>query len=253
MKLVSYNIAYSTGPHRNFWQIICSWFRFLKPRKNRHNLADIINYLKECDADIVALLEIRCDEKKSRVNRNQAKLIAEALGYDIISEIKYDKESWHRRLPFLKQQGNALLSKHELQMQNFHFFPFGVKRLIIEIEINDIAIFVVHLALGEKTRNQQFDYLTKLIKKLHYKKNKSIIIAGDFNTFRGDCEIENLCRELKLTTANKDNIKTFPAWSPHHELDFILHSEDIKVNQFMVEHHIMFSDHLPLVIDFEKN
>ena len=252
MRLVSYNIAYSTGPHRNIWQIFCSWFRFLKPRKNRHNLKDIITYLEDCDADVVALLEIRCDEKISQINKNQAKQIAEVLNYDIISDIKYDKASWHRKMPFLKQQGNALLSKHELKVQNFHFFPFGVKRLIIEIEINDIAIFVVHLALGEKTRNQQLKYLTKLIKNLHDKNNKSIVIAGDFNAFKGDSEIELLCNELKLSNANSGNVKTFPAWAPRHQLDFILHSEDIKVNEFRVDHHIMFSDHLPLFIDFER-
>ncbi|UDQ97223.1 endonuclease/exonuclease/phosphatase family protein [Lentisphaerota bacterium WC36G] len=252
MRLICYNIAYSTGPHKSFWQIFKSWLRFVKPHKNRHNLADIAEYLKKKNADIIALLEVKCVDAAYGANKNQAQIIANSLDYNIISEIKYAPELWHSKMPFLKQQGNALLSKGELNIQNFHYFPFGVKRLIIEIEFNSTAIFVVHLALGQKTRQQQLEHLTKLVKDLHEKSGKSIIIAGDFNAFNGDDEISNLCDELKLKNANTANVKTFPAWAPRHELDFVLHSEDIEVINFKVDNEAKFSDHLPIIIDFER-
>jgi len=53
-----------------------------------------------------------------------------------------------------------------------------------------------------------------------------------------------------LQNANKEGLPTFPVWQPHRELDFILHSPKIRVENFRVLKKIRLSDHLPIVMDF---
>ena len=53
-----------------------------------------------------------------------------------------------------------------------------------------------------------------------------------------------------LTSANTEGIPTYPSRAPRKELDFVLYQEGIKVTRFEVPE-VRFSDHLPLVCDFE--
>ena len=107
-------------------------------------------------------------------------------------------------------------------------------------------IFLVHLALGGKTRMKQFVQLFSLIEKC----DKPMIVAGDFNTLWGTEEIELFMKVGKLKSANLERKPTFPSWSPKKELDFVLHSENIKINDVKVIK-TMLSDHLPILIDFD--
>jgi endonuclease/exonuclease/phosphatase family metal-dependent hydrolase len=56
-------------------------------------------------------------------------------------------------------------------------------------------------------------------------------------------------RAAGLTSANVDSVPTYPSRSPRKELDFILYQEGIEVTSFEVPQ-VKFSDHLPLVCDF---
>jgi len=105
---------------------------------------------------------------------------------------------------------------------------------------------LVHLALGSKTRLKQITQLYKLIKNT----KKPVIIGGDFNLMLGEVEIELFLAASGLVNPNKDNIPTFPSWNPSKHLDFILHSPEIKINEFRVPS-VTLSDHLPLILDFE--
>jgi endonuclease/exonuclease/phosphatase family metal-dependent hydrolase len=53
-----------------------------------------------------------------------------------------------------------------------------------------------------------------------------------------------------LTSANRDRIPSYPARRPRMELDFILHSRGIEIESLRVPE-VTFSDHRPLVCDFE--
>ncbi|HQQ61893.1 MAG TPA: endonuclease, partial [Kiritimatiellia bacterium] len=56
---------------------------------------------------------------------------------------------------------------------------------------------------------------------------------------------------LGLASANRADAPTFPSRAPRWQLDFILHSPGIQVTHFEVARHIRYSDHLPLICDFE--
>ena len=150
------------------------------------------------------------------------------------------------KFPMVRKQGNALLSNKEIVNHKFHYLDNGMKKLIIEIETNGVVIFLVHLALGGKTRMKQFVQLFSLIEKCE----KPMIVAGDFNTLWGTEDIELFMKAGNLKSANLDRKPTFPSWSPKKELDFVLHSENIKINDVKIIK-TMLSDHLPILIDFD--
>ena len=53
-----------------------------------------------------------------------------------------------------------------------------------------------------------------------------------------------------LTSANSEGLPSYPSRAPRKELDFILCQDGIEVTGFDVPQ-VRFSDHLPLVCDFE--
>ena len=77
---------------------------------------------------------------------------------------------------------------------------------------------------------------------------------GDFNTFNGEEEVKELLKKTRLKdliSLDKKSLPlTEPAWHPTRRLDYILTSPQVKVKKYLVlKFH--FSDHLPLMIDFE--
>ena len=53
-----------------------------------------------------------------------------------------------------------------------------------------------------------------------------------------------------LRSANQDGLPSYPSRAPRKELDFILYGDGIKVTDFFIPN-VKYSDHLPLVCDFE--
>ena len=82
------------------------------------------------------------------------------------------------------------------------------------------------------------------------KATKPVIVAGDFNTFWGEHEIYLFMRASGLKSANAEGMPSFPSRSPRKELDFVLYSDGIQITHFAVPD-VRFSDHRPLVCDFE--
>jgi endonuclease/exonuclease/phosphatase family metal-dependent hydrolase len=161
-------------------------------------------------------------------------------------ETKYGEKSFNQLLPIVRKQGNAFMAAPRVRGERFHYFDTGIKRLIIELEMDDFAIFLVHLSLKYRHRHLQMRRLYDLIEATE----KPVVVAGDFNTFWGVNEIYLFMKAAGLTSANKDCIPTYPSRSPRKELDFILHQDGIRVTRFEVPQ-IRLSDHLPVVCDFE--
>jgi endonuclease/exonuclease/phosphatase family metal-dependent hydrolase len=212
---------------------------------NPGNLENIITFLKHEDPDIVGLIEVDIGSVRSgRVN--QADLIAKALGHYSLYECKYGEDSVNQYLPIIRKQANAFLAGPGVTGERFHYFDTGIKRLIIELELDRVAIFLVHLSLKYRHRHFQLRHLYELVKRCR----KPVIVAGDFNTFWGENEIFLFKEALGLRSANRDGLPSFPSRSPRMELDFILCGRGVEVTGFRIPR-VAFSDHLPLVCDFE--
>ena len=150
-------------------------------------------------------------------------------------------------MPIVRKQANAFLSAPHVHGERFHYFDTGIKRLIIELELSDVCVFLVHLSLKFRHRQYQLRSLHDLI----VQSAKPVIVAGDFNTFWGTHEIYLFMRAAGLRSANTAGLPSFPARVPRIELDFILVSEGIEVTDFRVPD-VRFSDHRPLVCDFQR-
>lgn len=241
VKFLLYNIRYGTGAGVAYHLPLpfSGYFRY-----SRKNTQQIVQFIKQQAPDIIGLIEV--DEGSYRSRRiNQAQWIAQELAYDHVYESKYGERSWARRLPVMKQQGNAFITNQTIVAQKFHFFKTGIKKLVIELEFDEFVIFLVHLSLKFRHRQRQLSHLYSLLDSI----NKPVIIAGDFNAFWGDHELQLFMAASKLMNANVTGDATFPSIAPRRQLDFVLHSPDIHIERFSVCP-VAFSDHLPIICEF---
>ena len=80
----------------------------------------------------------------------------------------------------------------------------------------------------------------------------SVIVAGDFNVLWGDQELELFLAASGLRSANNEGRPSHPSHSPKRQLDYILYSPDLVMNNFSIPD-VQFSDHAPLVCDLVKS
>ncbi len=241
MRLLVYNIRYATGTGPGF-HLPVPGAGYL--RSNRRVLEDITRFIRSEDPDLVGLIEVDTGSVRSRMV-NQAEYIANELGHYTAYECKYGSRSLNQLVPVVRKQANALLAAPRVTGERFHYFDTGIKRLIIELELEEVCVFLVHLSLKYRHRQYQLRTLHDLV----VAARKPVIVAGDFNTFWGTHEIYLFMRASGLRSVNAEGLPSYPARRPRHELDFVLVSESIEVTGFRVPA-VTYSDHRPLVCDF---
>ena len=242
MRLVLYNIRYATGTGPSF-HLPLPGAGYLRP--NRRVLNGLTEFLRRQDADVIGLIEVDTGSVRSGMV-NQAEYIATSLGHYSTYECKYGAASVNNFLPIVRKQANAFLAAPRVHGERFHYFDSGIKRLIIELELEEVCVFLVHLSLKYRHRQYQLRHLHDLVEK----SPKPVIVAGEFNTFWGTHELYLFMRASRLRSANERSLPTYPASAPRAELDFVLVSERIEVTAFSVPD-IRLSDHRPLVCDFK--
>jgi len=234
MRFLLYNIRYATGPRMHNYV-----------RSSHRNFARITTFLRDLEPDLIGLIEVDHGSYRSG-GKNQAALLADALGHYHSHSIKYGHGSFWRRVPVLKSQGNAFLARDRIHNETFHFFKHGMKRLVIELELEHVVVYLVHLAVGARTRHQQLGALYDLVKQT----TRPCLVAGDFNMLWGEREIDLFLAATGLRNANTMGLPTYPSNNPRRHLDFILYSQGITIRDFQVPR-VTFSDHLPVLLDFD--
>ena len=242
MRLLVYNIRYGAGAGKGF-HFPFPFLGYL--RKTTENLGRITAFIKGYTPDIVGLIEVdsgsfRCEKD------NQAVRIAQELDHFHVFQSKYATHSKIGKLPVFNKQANAFLTSNEIRTQKFHYFQRGIKRLVIELELKDLTVFLVHLSLKFRHRHDQLSDLYSLVKDVQ----TPVIVAGDFNPLWGDREMNLFLAATGLRSANVEAKPSFPSWKPTRQLDFILHTPEIQIRHFEIPR-VTYSDHLPLVCDFE--
>ena len=239
MRFMLYNICYGTHGNQKKLPLLGLL------GKTQDHLDDIIGFIDEIDPDVIGLIEV--DSGSYRSGRTcQVEKIAEKLGHFHSYRSKYATDSRWQNIPIYNKQGNAFLAKDTIQNETFHYFERGMKKLVIELELEHVTFFLVHLALSFKVRQHQILHLYNMIKQT----DRPYIVAGDFNAFTGEDEIQLLMSASGLQNADLKMQPSYPSRNPKRHLDFILHSPKINVTDFSMPR-IELSDHLPLVIDFE--
>ena len=242
MRFLLYNIRYGAGAG---WKV-----NFPVPfsgylRHTSNNFRQIADFIKSVNPDITGLIEVDSGSFRSHRN-NQARLLAEEIQHHHIFGNKYSGNSMVRKLPLFNKQGNAFLTNQNIRSLRFHYFNRGFKRLVIEAELEEFTTFVVHLSLQYRNRQEQLRDLYALVRR----SEKPVIVAGDFNVFRGESELSHFLGETGLLNANAAGRPSYPSRAPRRQLDFILHSPEIEAHRFEAPK-VPFSDHIPLIWDFE--
>ena len=242
MRLLIYNIRYATGTGIGF-HLPMPGAGYL--RSSRRVLEQITRFIRSEQPDVVGLIEVDTGSVRTGM-LNQASYVADALGHYTAHQYKYGTSSINQFVPIVRKQGNALLAAPGVTSERFHYFDTGIKRLIIELELEQLCIFLVHLSLKFRHRQYQLRFLHDLIKG----SSKPVIVAGDFNVFWGTHEIYLFMQASGLRNANILGLPSYPARAPRVELDFILASPGIEVRDFRIPD-VRYSDHRPVICDFE--
>ncbi len=243
MKILLYNIAYGTGCPGSEYRRLLTGHRYLfAPVRPMRQIGQ---FLEEEEPDAICLVETDLGSRRSR-RSNQVVTLAERLGYHSFFQPKYAPESLLRRMPYLRYQGNAILTRQTQEIQEVAFLPKGMKRLVIMTRVGAVNLVLVHLALTRRTREFQLGALAELLPA-----REPLIVAGDFNTFAGRTELNDFLRRTGLHSANEENLPTYPAWAPVRQLDYLLLSPELRVTGFQVPQ-LPFSDHLPVIADISE-
>ena len=242
MRFLLYNIRYAAGIGRHF-HLPVPYSGYFKHTNG--NLTKIVDFIKSVNPDIIGLIEVDSGSFRSEKN-NQAQAIAWELQHHHIYQSKYSASSIVQRVPLLNKQGNAILTNREIVSRKFHYFSEGIKRLVIELELTELSIFLVHLSIKFRHRQYQLHDLHTMIKNV----KKPVIVSGDFNVLWGNRELQLFLAATQLKNANSYGQPTHPSRVPRRQLDYIFHSPQVKITDFQIPH-ITLSDHTPLVCDFE--
>jgi endonuclease/exonuclease/phosphatase family metal-dependent hydrolase len=242
MRLLLYNIRYGAGIGKRL-HLPVPYSGYFK--RTNGTLGKIIDFIKLVNPDIIGLLEVDSGSYRSE-KINQAEAIAREMKQYHVYQSKYPSDSMAQMVPLVNKQGNAILTNQKIIAQRFHYFREGIKRLVIELELVDVNIFLVHLSLKFRHRQYQLQDLHEMIKNV----DKPVLVAGDFNVFWGDRELELFLAATGLRSANGQGQPSHPSRAPRRQLDYIFHSPEILATDFQIPH-VKLSDHVPLVCDFE--
>ena len=242
MRLLLYNIRYAAGVGKRF-HLPVPYSGYLK--RTNGNLNQIIDFVREVSPDIIGLLEVDSGSYRAEKN-NQAEAIASEIKQYHLYQSKYPSYSLAQKVPVVNKQGNAILTSQKIIAHRFHYFSEGIKRLVIELELEYFNIFLVHLSLKFRHRHYQLQELHRMVKDV----DRPIMVAGDFNVFWGDQELQLFLAATGLISANGEGQPSHPSRAPRRQLDYIFHSPEIQITDFFIPQ-VQLSDHAPLICDFE--
>ncbi len=236
MRLLLYNIKYGTNTIGKW-----SWLTFLN--SSQRHFRHLTRFIKAVDADIVGLVEV--DSGSYRAKGVSQVETLKTLGYIPAIRTKYPSQSLSGTLPIISRQSNAILTRESPVATHYHDLTAGVKRLVIQVDLPRVSVYLVHLALTTNARQRQLTQLARLIAHA----TTPVIVAGDFNFLTGPWEAELFTKATGLVSANPTLRPTFPSWAPTKTLDYIFVSPQIRIDRLRIPK-IIASDHLPLVCDF---
>ncbi len=226
----------------------------------RFVLHEIKDSLRHIDADVVFLQEIHGERHISKKrfddwpNNRQFEFLADQVWH----HHAYGKNAIYKS----GHHGNAILSKYPFiewenidvsMMQSASRSLLHGTILIPGIE-QKIHIICVHLGLLELERERQLSTLAGRISS-HVPYDEPLIIAGDFNDWRGRAEHHlhhGLGVKEVFKKTNGSYARTFPAWLPVLSMDRIYFRglDVVDCSHLYGQPWRSMSDHTPLLAEF---
>lgn len=236
LRLLSFNVQAGIGTQRLHQYVTHSWRHVVVHRNSVSNLdriADVVH-----DYDIVALQEIDAGSLRSGFV-NQLRHIAQ----------RADFPWWHqqvnRNLGQLGQFSNGLLSRFAPHTVEDHRLPGPPGRGALIARYgnphNPLVVVGLHLALGERARNRQLEYVCGLVGKYDH-----LVVMGDLNLDAAHLRHSPLAR-LGLQDVTEP-LLTYPSWRPDRHIDHILVTPSLRIERMEVLE-CTLSDHRPLAME----
>lgn len=249
-----------------------------------NNTTEVAKFIKDTEADIVAIQEIVRHLEDSvfeefRSKSGVEKEVGMSYPYKFfgplwITEAFRKEGKIHRDFGGLIEQGNEVLSKYPIiDAVNEHYYKsysyaldwtnwkkedHGRALETVELKIGDKSLQILNIhgiwtedKQGDKRTEDQCNFVVKTAKK----KNIPTIITGDFNLLPTTTSIQiinkdfkNLIDEFKVKTTRPDfddGLET-----GRNVVDYMFVTPDIKVKDFRVVD-TTITDHLPLLLEFD--
>lgn len=234
LRVLSYNIQLGMASARYRDYVTKSW-RHLVPYGGRFAALDRIAE-RLSDYDLVALQET--DGGSFRTGFvNATEYLASRAGF------RCWLDQVNRRIGPIARHGNGLLCRATLTPTNDIKLPGlpGRGALVAQLGLgpHPLTVVVVHLALGQRVRTRQIDFLAERLAGY-----RQLLLMGDLNCEAHSPEIQALCERTGLKVPYGDD-NTFPSWGPRRRIDHVLASANLRIEHTYVpawKH----SDHLPL-------
>jgi len=240
LRVLSYNVQVGISTTRPHHYLTGSWKHLFPHSKRLINLDQIIPLVSSYD--LVGLQEVDAGSLRSNFI-NLTEYLAEGSGFP------YWYHQVNRNLGKMAQHSNGLLSRFRPNyVENIKLPGLIPGRQAIMANYgprnNQIAVFVLHMALSKRARLKQFDYMSDLINE-----HPHAIVMGDLNCRYDSKEMQLLFKRTNLHEPLND-AHTFPSWQPQHSIDHILVTTDLNVKNIDVVGEAQ-SDHLPISMEIE--
>ncbi|HPF58520.1 MAG TPA: endonuclease/exonuclease/phosphatase family protein [Candidatus Competibacteraceae bacterium] len=237
LRLLSYNIQSGLSTYKYSQYLTRSWKHLVPVPSRMTNLDGIAQILT--NYDVVGLQEVDAGSLRSGFV-NQIKYLADYAGFEYV----FDQAN--RKIGMISQHGNAVLSRLQPNTITEHKLPGLIPgRGVLEVRFGTGAdalhILVLHMALGRRGRLRQIEFLANLVRNYRH-----VVLMGDLNCPSDSREMAVLLASARLCEP-APGLHTFPSWQPDRQLDHILVSPSITVEQVEVLDHV-YSDHLPIAM-----
>lgn len=237
IRLLSYNIQTGIATRGYHHYLTHSWkhlLPFSERRVNLDRISDLVGHY-----DIVGLQETDAGSLRSGY-LNLTEYVAGRGGFPHW----YDQTN--RNFGLFAQHSMGVLARMRASAITEHRLPGAIPgrgALVLRFGSggNTLALILVHLALGRRARMRQFGFLAELAKDY-----RDVIVMGDLNCQSDSPELAWLINRAGLREPVHD-LHTFPSWRPIRNIDHILVSPSIEVDEVSVLNYPL-SDHLPIAM-----
>lgn len=211
-----------------------------------------INAIKKYGADVCGLNEVRGDGPVEDYT-DQTSAIAEGLNFH-----SYFGEAI--KVQGTCPYGNAVVSKFPFKSAETIAIPDPKTRrgknsfesrciikAVADVEGKDICFLICHMGLNPSEQKNAVKTICDLLDEI----NTPVILMGDFNTTPRDKVLKPIQERLKDTDDFNPfkNHGTYPSDKPDMKIDYIFYRDLKCVKAKTIEE--IFSDHLPIIAEFE--
>jgi endonuclease/exonuclease/phosphatase family metal-dependent hydrolase len=237
LRLLSYNIHTGIAARSYRHYLTHSWKHVLPDSRRLYNLDRIAALIR--DFDLVGLQEVDGGSLRSGFV-NQTEYLAHR------GHFSHWYDQTNRDLGLIGQHSIGFLSRLRPSAIVEYKLPGIIPgRGTLSVKFGNardtLTFLIVHFALGKRTRLQQIRYVGEIVRECPH-----AVLMGDLN-FRSDSsEMQLLLRETGLREP-MHGLYTFPSWRPIRNIDHILVSPSIQVEDVRALNY-PFSDHLPVAM-----